>query len=630
MTWAEVRREFEVLVELLPPEREAHLRATESTDPELARQLRDLLAHDEAATGFLERSGPMPSAISAVEPAAGLEFGSYRLVRPLGTGGMGAVWLATGGNPSRDVALKILSSGPLSRSERWRFQYETEVLAQLQHPAIAQLYEAGSQPFEGGDVAWFAMELVDEARDIIAWADHASLSLAQRLALFGELCSAVRYGHRRGVVHRDIKPANVLVDCEGRLKLIDFGVARAVGGERPTPSLRTRQGEVVGTLQYMAPEQVAGRVDEIDVRSDVYALGVVLYRLLVGAPPFDFSEVSLAETARVVCEEEPARPSSVRPELSKDLDAILLEALAKKPERRYQSVAELTEDLRRFAAHEPVQARPPSGFYYAAKYVRRNLAAVAVTVAVLLGLTIAAAGLVSGIRQARAGEKTARDAAEESKRQEGLALRAAERSQVALGLVEGLFEGIQDTVDGRQVKVADLLDASVLRSGVIEDPGVEFTVRAVRGRIYYRLKQYESARDELERAVALYPQSQQDAADRERDVAVRATLGDVLRYTGDADRGEAMIREALADARSERLPNVQTYALSLLCVYLHEQGDFDELLERARELRTLGAKGETEWLGTSNMVALGLQGGRAPRRGRRAVRGDLGGPQAPG
>ncbi|MCK6445417.1 MAG: protein kinase [Planctomycetes bacterium] len=587
MTWTAVRAAFERLCDLPEKDRETELA---KLDPAIAAEVRALFASDSDAASFLERSSPPPHTRGTPPPTRGERLGRFELVRPLGSGGMGTVWEARQLQPERRVALKILASSGWSRAERWRFEYEAQVLATLNHPAIAQLYEAGSERRGDDEVAWFAMELVEDARDFVSYCAERTKDRASGLALFAELCDAVQYGHRRGVIHRDLKPANVLVGRDGRLKLIDFGVARAVDGSSATPSLRTHTGELVGTLQYMAPEQIAGRNEQIDARADVYALGVILYHQLCGEGPYDFRGASLAKVADLVLNAEPKRPSSLAADLAGDLEWILLKALEKDPARRYQSVAELAEDLRRFRAHEPVGAHAPSFAYRLKKYVRRNRATVAIGAAVVLGLGLAFGGLASGMQKARAGELSAREAAEESRRQTERAQREAARSQAVLALVESLFDEVDDTVEGRDVRVADLLDAAALKPGAIADPSVEFGLRVVRGTMYIRLDLYEAARVELDRAIELYPATEQSALDRLRFVKCSALRGRALTRLGKPDEGIAEIRGAIETARAEGLDVAEFTAVEQLCSYFLESGRAAELLEHSRALGALATK----------------------------------------
>jgi formylglycine-generating enzyme required for sulfatase activity len=391
--WPKVRSLFEAALQLPEVERAALLDRDAGRATELRTEVERLLRAEPQSEGYLEP--PSAEALEATGVAktsaapvpAGTRIGGYEIVRPIGYGGMGTVYEALQTSPRRKVALKVLRWGLASPSAVRRFRYESELLARLQHPGIAQIYEAGVL-HEGIETPWFAMEYVANALPLCAHAERARLGVDQRLALMLAVCAAVHHGHQRGVIHRDLKPANILVDAEGHAKVIDFGVARATDagqdGNRPI----TREGGMVGTPHYMSPEQVTG--GELDVRTDVYSLGAVLYELLTGCFPFDLAGKSLAEKGRILCEQEPLRPSARDPRLARELDWITSKAMAKDPERRYGSVQELMADLQRFLGNEPLQAGPPKASYHLKKFLRRHRVAVLTT-------TLVAASLVAGL-----------------------------------------------------------------------------------------------------------------------------------------------------------------------------------------------------------------------------------------
>jgi non-specific serine/threonine protein kinase/serine/threonine-protein kinase len=216
------------------------------------------------------------------------------------------------------------------------------------------------------------MEYIPGARPITLYAQERHLGVRERLKLLAEVCEAVHHGHQRGVVHRDLKPSNILVDSGGSVKLIDFGVARAVDADFSLTTAQTGVGQLVGTLQYMSPEQCAADSGDIDTRSDVYAIGVVMYEVLAGKLPYDLSGVPVFEAPRIIREQPPERPSSVDPALKGDLSLVMLKALEKDRSRRYQSAAELGQDIRRFLTGEGITARPPSVAYQARVFARRH------------------------------------------------------------------------------------------------------------------------------------------------------------------------------------------------------------------------------------------------------------------
>ena len=275
------------------------------------------------------RGDPAAAAAGAavLSPSMPKKIGHYHLRQLIGSGGMAVVYLAVQEHPRRTVALKLMKSGVTSRSALRRFEYESQILARLRHPSIAQVYEAGTHDDGTGGVPFFAMEYIASARTITDYANEKKLGARQRLELFVKVCEAVHHGHQKGIIHRDLKPGNILVDSSGEPKIIDFGVARATDSDMAVTTLQTDIGQLVGTVQYMSPEQCEADPADLDTRSDVYALGVVLYELLCGQLPYDVTRVAIHEAARVIREHSPARPSTINRTLRGDLETITLKAM---------------------------------------------------------------------------------------------------------------------------------------------------------------------------------------------------------------------------------------------------------------------------------------------------------------
>lgn len=307
----------------------------------------------------------------------GTVVGKYTIEKVLGVGGMGAVYRATQDKPHRQVALKLIRAGVLSSKSIRRFDLEAEILGRLHHPNIAQIHEAGIDQDSGSP--YFAMEYVagEELGDYVK--DH-NLSTRKRLELFVKLCEAIQHAHSKGVIHRDLKPANVLVDHSGEPKVLDFGVARATDSNSTGNTMQTNVGQLIGTLYYMSPEQAIGDTTNLDTRSDVYALGVVLYEILTGHIPYDLKDKAIHEAVRVIADSKHTKLSTYDGSLTGDIEVIVGKALDKDKDRRYQSAAELSKDICRSLDNQPISARPPSMVYKTTKFVRRNT-----------GLTIAAA-----------------------------------------------------------------------------------------------------------------------------------------------------------------------------------------------------------------------------------------------
>ena len=354
---------------------------------------------------------------------SGVIVGDFQLIRIIGRGAMGAVYEAEQLSLRRRVAVKLLQSWTASADARRRFIEEASILARLHHSGIAQVITAGTRQLDlsGPDrslamglfsdlhsVPWIAMELVDGARTIVDHCRQATLSPMAVLQLFASVCDTVHHGHQQGVIHRDLKPANILVSAGGEPKVIDFGIAKAMSAGVGEVAAHTSQGGLLGTLCYMSPEQCDGQGRPIDTRTDVYALGVVLYEALTGRMPYPCQSNSFAGTARSVCEAVPANPRALAAGLPADASIVLLKALEKDPDRRYQSAAEFAAELRRVIAREPIKARRASVLYGLLMFARRRPATTLLVAAALVGLVAGVVGISVGL----ARESAARSEAE--------------------------------------------------------------------------------------------------------------------------------------------------------------------------------------------------------------------------
>jgi eukaryotic-like serine/threonine-protein kinase len=417
--WRRLDQLFGEASEVPAPGREEWLSALPPEDQALAAELRSLLAaHDrggdflQAAVEQAERAlggGPEPDLL-------GRRIGAYRLVRLLGRGGMGAVYLAERADEAfrQRVAIKLLPWALATAEARHRFQLERQTLARLEHPHIARLLDGGET---ADGLPYLVMEYVD-GEPIDRFCQRHDLDLVRRLRLFREVCGAVEHAHRNLVVHRDLKPGNILVTAAGEVKLLDFGIAKLLPGAETDGTLPlTLAGRLLLTPLFASPEQVRG--GPVTTATDVYALGLLLFRLLVGAHPYRFATESPVEVARVVCEQPPPRPSvaatagaaglalpALRRRLRGDLDNIVLKALRKEPERRYASVEALSEDLRRHLEQLPVRARPDTPGYRAVKFARRHRVGFAAAVLIAVSLL---GGMLATARQARIAERRFQD-----------------------------------------------------------------------------------------------------------------------------------------------------------------------------------------------------------------------------
>ncbi len=496
--------------------RDAFLGEACGGDLALRRELDSLLA--------AEREGnPLPTAslvaerTLAFEAPAGSLIGPYRVVRKLGEGGMGQVYEAAQESPvRRRVALKLIKLGMDTAEVVRRFEVERQVLARMDHSAIARVYDAGVTP-EGRP--YFAMELVDGPA-LTDYCDQRRLSIRRRIELLATVCRAVHSAHQKGIIHRDLKPSNVLVASEdGRAlpKVIDFGIARAIDPGWGESSLVTRFGQLVGTPGSMSPEQAAMSAD-LDTRTDVYSLGALLYELLAGVPAFDFSSTPFPEVLRRIRDEEPPPPSShfaaaseacreraasrggepalLRRALAGELDWIVAKAMAKEPERRYGSAADLAEDLERHLAFQPIAAGPPGGLYRWRKFLRRHrveAAAAGLVLAALVAFGITMAAQSRRLARALAGEERERRTA----------------GQVSEFLVEILEQPDPAVARGADVTVRQVLDrgAERIERDLDGQPEIQGRLLGTIGRVFLNLGAFDQAAAPLERALELARQT---------------------------------------------------------------------------------------------------------------------------
>jgi WD40 repeat protein/predicted Ser/Thr protein kinase len=419
---------FEQAIDLDPQRRGVFLDEQCGGDANLRTAVEELLQLDSKAQAdaSLLRS---PLAGSRLEGQAAPHspvqtIGRYRVVRVLGEGGMGTVYEAEQDNPRRTVALKVIRAGMASEYLLKRFAREAQILGRLHHPGIAQVYDAAVS--ESGQ-PYFAMELIAGV-PLDQYAGEHALDVRGRLELFARVCDAVQHAHERGVIHRDLKPGNILVEASGQPRVLDFGVARAAEAGLTAAGGRTEAGQLIGTLNYMSPEQASGDPAAIDVRGDVYALGVILYQLLAHRLPYSLDGLPLPEAVRVIHDQEPSRLGSLDSRLRGDLETIAAKALEKDRGRRYASAGELAADVRRHLSHEPIRARPPSALYHLRKFARRHKALVAAVLGIGLALT---AGTVVSVLYAVRADSTAREADENARQARENARQARENERLA-------------------------------------------------------------------------------------------------------------------------------------------------------------------------------------------------------
>lgn len=393
-----LRELFIAACDLPAPEQTAFLDEHCAEDESLREELARLLDNDHATDGVLKDAdltkGLQLDVDTLLEEQHPEKIGRYRVKRVLGQGGMGIVYLAKQENPKRDVAVKVIRPGIMSRELLKRFEFEAEVLGRLQHPGIAKIHEADI--FDDGSERrpFFVMDYVNGS-PLNEFARDDEFNLVDRLKLFVQICKAVHHAHQRGVIHRDLKPGNILVTEDGRPQILDFGIARATETDRQRTKLQTHAGQMIGTLPYMSPEQAMGQSSDVDTRSDVYSLGVIVFEMLTGKLPYDLRNQTIVNSVRTISEQEPTPLSKFNRDCRGDLNTVVLKALEKDPGRRYQSAAAFADDVERYLNSEPVVARRATALYQFTKFSSRNKSLVAVLmVSVLLLITGAIAATV--------------------------------------------------------------------------------------------------------------------------------------------------------------------------------------------------------------------------------------------
>ncbi len=618
--WQEIRDVLEQALELEPGLRSAFLDRACVRDQSLRQEVEALLdPSDDAISSFLQSAPPADRLIATLDGVvspgallAGQVFAErFQLVRKLGEGGMGQVWLADQTSPvRRQVALKLIRAGMYDESVVQRFQSERQSLAIMDHPAIAKVFDAGTtsqgQPY-------FVMEYVP-GLPITEYCDQKKLKIRDRLELFIQACEGVQHAHQKAIIHRDLKPANILVvEVDGKPvpRIIDFGLAKATKPQAEGETLFTQVGNFLGTPGYMSPEQIDPRVQDIDTRTDVYSLGVVLYVLLTGLQPFETKQKqkqALDELLRRVREEDPPTPST---KVSKDLDAstataeargteprqlvsllrgdldwITMKALEKDRTRRYGASSELAADIRRYLNHEPVVARPARAGYRLRKYVRRHR--LAVSVAAGLVLLLAAFSVLQAVQLRRITRE--RDRA----------------TRITDFMIRMFKVSNPNEARGNSVTAREILDkaSNDLGTGLAKDPEVQAQMMWVMSRTYMSLALYARA-DELAKR-SLDARLSLLGPDNKQTLESMAQMATVLIYEGHYPEAEKLERQALAGER--RILGVDDpltlETMDHLAVVLEDEGHDDEGEKLEREVIEVG----TRRLGPENEQVLRAMG----------------------
>ncbi len=659
--WHRVDHLFAAALERPPAERAAFLAESCAGDPALRDEVERLLAADEDSSSFLENPAGELLGLALDDREESGRLGPYRLLRRIGGGGMGTVYLARREDEQyqREVAIKILRSGLASTEALHRFLAERQILARLEHPNIARLYDGGRM---ADGRPYLVMELIEGA-PVDEYCDRHRLTVDQRLALFRRICAAVQYAHQNLLVHRDLKPGNILITTEGEPKLLDFGIAKQLGKETAGDLRTTRTGLRMLTPSYASPEQVKG--EAITTASDVYSLGVLLHTLLTGRSPYRTEGEAPYEIEGAICEQdlerpsvalarlEPAvaekiaaarntRPRTLQRRLRGDLDNVILMALRKEPQRRYGAAAQLSRDLEKHLQDHPVSARPDTLRYRTRKAVRRHRTGVAAGLAAVL----LAGGFVASL--AAQGRRIQKE---------------GDKARCALSFLVDTFKQADPYhAKGERLTAKEILDQGAARISreLAGQPDVQAAVMASIGEVNLGLGRYDAAEPLLERALELRrresgPESlavadslEQLAALRDErtdlegaesllrqvlairrrrqgdDVAVARTLnrlGDVLVRKSDSPEAateiEALYREALAIARRAEGPGGHTVAETLFALadLQRAQGNYaaaESLLRQglAIEYKVLGEGDPRFWRDRTRLALALFEGGK--------------------
>jgi len=598
---------------LPPTERVAWLDDRCARDAALRQDVERVLLEQDSRTLVSNSSGDSASpaaGTAASSPAAPSRMGPYRILKLLGEGGMGVVYLAEQERPRRTVALKVIRPGLLTASLLRRFDLETQSLARLQHPGIAQVYEAGTFEFTGGQPQpYFAMEYV-QGRPLNEYASAAALPVTQRIGLFGKVCDAVQHAHQRGVIHRDLKSANILVTDSGEPKILDFGVAKLAEADNAGSTVTTQVGQIVGTVPYMSPEQIAGRPDDVDTRSDVYTLGVILFELLSGRLPHAVNGRTLVEASQIIARQQAARLGSLSGEFRGDLETIVAKAIDKDRDRRYQSPAELASDLERYLTDQPILARPPSTIYQLRKFARRNEPVVIAGGVAAAVLALGVAGVTWQALEATRGRALAerlRVAADQAKL---AAIKEARTTKEINSLLIDMLQSADPDVSlGRELTVVEVVDRTAATIGsTVHEPHVLASVRSTLAATYQNLNKLVKAEEQARATLALA--EREFGPDSPDTLDAIRSLADILADQGRFSEAQPLADDALDRARRRFGLDAPETVGPMIAVsrILHESGKVAEsrlLLNRAVDtsVATLGERHPDTLFAQHNMAS---------------------------
>ncbi len=587
--WERLKNIAASAMELPSEQRAAYIQSACAGDTELQQHVLELIENDDEQgidPGLDVLVGAAP--LGDVEPKTDVD--GFEIQHLIARGGTSDVYLAHQKHPSRDVAIKIFRAGLSGPRQLDRFESEIEVLAKLDHPNIARLYAAGvTANVAPVELPYLAMEFVEG----VSLTEHTSGNSADgrtKLRLLSTICRAIHSAHQKGIIHRDLKPANILVKPDGTPKVLDFGIARLIDPETGLTARHTMTGEIVGTLAYMSPEQLSGSGSDVDVRSDVYALGVIMYEMLTGSPAFDARGAPMTETVHKITREGVPSISREKSELPADALAILRKASAVDPELRYTSAAEMADDLDRLLRGEPVLAVAPTTMYRLRKFAGRNKGLVALSLLAIVVTLSLTASSVYGFLSASHERDRALSAQDD-------ALDALAREQAITEYVRTMLTSMDPLELGPDAKVADAIRiwGDDIDASFADQPDARARLHALIGDTYFAIGSYDEALDHYERAMWIV--NEFGEVESLPLASLHASLANTLMYLQRLEEADKLIAEGLA--RSERVHGeTSDETISLMearAEWLRLAGDLEASTARYRELVefTKAARGES-------------------------------------